>query len=155
MYLIYQMHSVLFESNRMSALSNHDVTLIRRVDKFAEYFLRHVERHILIPLSQDKKRRNTKFFRVPDRLADAQVIGNIFEHTIRGPYHRRTALCANWVGCKGRLPPQVKPGGRADFLNPLGWDSANPSLAYGIPRRSAVCARSTERRWRLQDPKRA
>src|SRR5262249_34686381 len=116
----------------MSTLSNHYMTLIRRADELAEYFLRHIQRHVLIPLSQDKKGRNTDFFRVPDRLAYAQVFSDILEHAIGGTYHRRSLLCANWVGRKGRLPPEVKPGGRADFLNPLRRNSANPSRAHSL-----------------------
>src|SRR5262245_45045798 len=42
LYLVHQLHSVLLKSDGVSALANHHMPLVRRVDKSGEHFLRHV-----------------------------------------------------------------------------------------------------------------
>src|SRR5882724_12145032 len=108
------------------------MALIWRVDELGEYFLRHVKGGILVPLREDQERRNTDLFWLPGRLPGAPIIDDVLEHAVGRPHHRRILLRPGRIGRKIPLPPCVKPRTRADFLDPLGRNSTNTSLARRI-----------------------
>ena len=65
LYFPDHLHSVLLERDRMCALANDDMPLIRRIDELGENFLRHVKRRILVPFRENQKCRNAESSQVP------------------------------------------------------------------------------------------
>ena len=104
----------------------------------------------MIPLSLNHQGGDPNFFRFVGGLAGSPVVHDIFQHAIGRSYEGRILLCANRIHRERRFPPFVEPGDRADFLDSLGWNSAEPTCAHVVAGGLTIGSGPAEGWWGLQ-----